>query len=75
MTLKCVKYQKGLSQLGQPEDQAHLDEQVRLFKKNPEKYLVELMRFDSAVTSVTETLTSDQTMVLEGLSPRPTPHP
>lgn len=54
MAKKCVVYQKR--------DLAH----ERLFKENPEKYLIELMRFDSAVTSVTELLQQQTNMNLEG---------
>ena len=62
MTLKCVKYQMGLSQLGA----SSAANQQALFAADPERYLVELMRYDSAVTSVTETLGADQTIILEG---------
>jgi hypothetical protein len=54
MTLKCVQFQI--------EKEGH----EALFKENPEKYLVELMRYDSAVTSVTETLAENETLVMEG---------
>ncbi|CAK0833210.1 unnamed protein product [Prorocentrum cordatum] len=54
MTMKCILYQQR--------DQAH----VTMFKEDPEKYLIELMRYDSAVTSVTELLRKDQAMNLEG---------
>jgi len=54
MTEKCVKFQK--------QDMRHRE----LFLKHPEKYLIEVMRFDSAVTSVTETLQKDTTYIIEG---------
>lgn len=54
MALKCITYQKR--------DEAH---QV-LFKENPERYLIELMRLDSAVTSVTALLKNTTTINLEG---------
>jgi len=54
MTTKCVKYQMR--------DPTH----VTLFKQDPEKYLIELMRFDSAVTSFTKVLSKDVNMTLEG---------
>jgi len=54
MTGKCVKFQQ--------DDAAH----VALFQEDPEKYLIELMRYDSAVTSVTQLLDTDATFNLEG---------
>ncbi|CAK0861800.1 unnamed protein product, partial [Prorocentrum cordatum] len=54
MVTKCVVYQQR--------DAAH----VGLFMEDPEKYLIELMRYDSAVTSVTELLREDDAMNLEG---------
>jgi cytochrome P450 len=54
MVTKCVLYQQR--------DASH----VAMFKENPERYLIELMRYDSAVTSVTELLREDQAMNLEG---------
>jgi hypothetical protein len=54
MTEKCVRFQKR--------DERH----HQLFKRDPERYLIELMRYDSAVTSVTELLQQNTTMNLEG---------
>merc|ERR1719464_769273 len=54
MTLKCI--------INQKRDPAH----ERLFKQDPEKYLIELMRMDSAVTSVTELFRDNMTMNLGG---------
>jgi len=56
MVTKCVDYQKKMP--------AH----VTMFKADPEKYLIELMRFDSAVTSFTKVLPQNETMNLEGRS-------
>jgi len=61
MTLKCVKYQLGHSRLGKT-----TPSQTSLFEQDPEKYLIELMRYDSAVTSVTEALGENRPMILEG---------
>lgn len=54
LTQKCVLYQLR--------DPAH----EALFKKHPERYVVELMRYDSAVTSVTALLQEETLMNLEG---------
>jgi len=56
MTTKCVDYQKKMP--------GHVD----MFKADPEKYLIELMRLDSAVTSITKLLAKTETMNLEGRS-------
>jgi len=58
MTTKCVDYQKQMP--------GHVD----MFKADPEKYLIELMRLDSAVTSITKVLGETETMNvnLEGRS-------
>lgn len=54
MTTKCVSFQKL--------ETRHHD----FFMQDPEKYLIELMRFDSAVTSTTELLQAETQIVLEG---------
>jgi hypothetical protein len=54
LVTKCVKYQQR--------DPSH----IGLFKADPERYLIELMRFDSAVTSVTELLQENTAMFIEG---------
>lgn len=54
MVHKCV--------LNQRKDEGH----KRLFRADPEKYLIELMRLDSAVTSVTELLRKAAPYILEG---------
>jgi cytochrome P450 len=54
LVTKCVQYQQR--------DHIH----VTLFKDDPEKYLIELMRFDSAVTSVTELLRKNTSTFIEG---------
>lgn len=54
MTQKCVEFQK--------QDVRHQE----LFQKDPEKYLIEVMRFDSAVTSVTDLMRVNTNMILEG---------
>jgi len=53
-TVKCVSMQK--------QDSRH----HALFMKHPEKYLIEMMRFDSAVTSVTDLLQEDTNMIIAG---------
>jgi len=40
--------------------------QIAMFEENPERYIIELMRFDSAVTSVTEVLRQDTDVELLG---------
>jgi hypothetical protein len=54
LVTKCVQYQQR--------DASHVD----LFKADPERYLIELMRYDSAVTSVTEVLQEDANITIDG---------
>jgi hypothetical protein len=51
---KCVNYQLR--------DANH----KKMFEASPEQYLIELMRYDSAVTSVTEVLSQNITLIISG---------
>jgi len=53
LTTKCITYQKDA-------------EMKALFEEDPETFIVEVMRVDSAVTSVTALLPEDEPMILEG---------
>eukprot|EP00931_Biecheleriopsis_adriatica_P047705 TRINITY_DN27513_c0_g1_i1.p1 TRINITY_DN27513_c0_g1~~TRINITY_DN27513_c0_g1_i1.p1 ORF type:complete len:1604 (-),score=342.57 TRINITY_DN27513_c0_g1_i1:58-4869(-) len=56
LTLKCITYQQENASL------------KALFEQDPETFIIELMRADSAVTSVTALLEKDEAMTLEGFN-------